>query len=57
MPNPLSAKAIPAIMGEMKDFYREVKKVREVQPFKDSNHLGICMILEGSDSEVEIIRK
>ena len=35
----------------------EVKKVREVQPFKDSNHLGICMILEGSDSEVEIIRK
>ena len=30
MPKPLSAKAIPAIMGEMKDFYREVKKVREV---------------------------
>ena len=35
----------------------DLKKVREVQVFKEGHHMGICMILQGSDSEVEIIRK
>ena len=35
----------------------ETKKMKRVGPFKEGNRMGICMLLQGNDSEVEIIRK
>ena len=34
-----------------------IKKIKRVGPFRDGHQLGVCLILQGHDSEVEILRR